>query len=71
MDYFPEFIRPNNPRFAAQCFLIVFPILYFFDDMKGYEKFIIYTVAIIIVEVFVRKFFPNYVKYFNKFKKHK
>jgi hypothetical protein len=37
MDYFPEFIRPNNPRFAAQCFLIVFPILYFFDDM-GYEK---------------------------------
>ena len=25
MDYFPEFIRPNNPRFAAQCFLISFP----------------------------------------------
>ena len=31
----------------------------------GYEKFLIYIVAgITIVEVFVRKFFPNYVKYF-------
>ena len=70
MDYFPEFIRPNNPRFAAQCFIIAFPILYFFDDM-GYEKFLIYIVAITTVEVFVRKFFPKYVKYFNKFKKHK
>ena len=67
MDF--EFIRPNNPRFFAQCVLIAFPILYFLKDM-GYEKFIIYIVAIIIVEVFVRKFFPNYVKYFNKFKKH-
>jgi hypothetical protein len=69
MDF--EFIRPNNPRFAAQCFLISFPILHFLRDMKGYEKFIIYIVAIIIAEVLVRKFFPNYVKYFNKFKKHK
>ena len=66
-----DFIRFNNPRFAVQCVLISFPILHFLKDMKGYEQFIIYTVAIIIVEVFVRKFFPNYVKYFNKYNKHK
>ena len=69
MDF--ESIRPNNPRFAAQCCLIALPILHFLNDMKGYEQFIIYTVSIIIVEVFVRKFFPNYIKYFNKYKKHK
>ena len=68
MDF--EFVRPNNPRFFGQCFLIALPILYFLRDM-GYEKFIIYVAAIIIVEVLVRKFFPNYVSYFNKYKKHK
>tara|TARA_Y100000768_G_scaffold103230_1_gene75456 strand:+ start:319 stop:525 length:207 start_codon:yes stop_codon:yes gene_type:complete len=68
MDF--PFIRPNNPRFVAQCFLISLPILYFLKDM-GFEKYIICLVASFIVEFLVGKLFPNYVKYFDRFKKRK
>ena len=68
MDF--PFIRPNNPRFVAQCFLISLLILYFLKDM-GFEKYIICLVASFIVEFLVGKLFPNYVKYFDRFKKRK
>ena len=59
--------RPNNPRFVVQCFVLALIIFYYLKGM-GYIKFIIYLLSIIIIEILVRYLFPNYVKYFDKYK---
>ena len=58
---------PANPRFFAQCVILALIIFYNLKGM-GYIKYLIYIVAIIIVELLVRYLFPKYVKYFDKYK---